>query len=61
MILFKKLRSKLCIKLMTKAQKEMISLSAQLTIDYTNNRKFRREMDTLGFGKHIRDAIKAWD
>ena len=61
MKLFKKLQSKLCMMLMTKAQKEMISISAQLTIDYTQNRKFRREMDTLGFGKHIKDAIKAWD
>lgn len=61
MKLFNKLRSKLCVKLMTKAQKEMISLSANLTIHYTNNRKFRREMDALGFGKHIREAIKAWD
>lgn len=61
MTLFKKLRSKLCVKLMTKAQKEMISISAQLTIDYTNNRKFRREMDALGFGQNIRNAIKSWD
>ena len=61
MKIFRKLRSKLCMKLMTKAQKEMISLSAQLTIHYTENRKFRREMDQIGFGTHIRNAIKAWD
>ena len=61
MKLFKKLRSKLGIMLMTKAQKEMISLSANLTIHYTNNRKFRREMDSLGFGQNIRNAIKSWD
>jgi hypothetical protein len=48
------------MKLMSKAQKEMISLSAQLTIHYTENRKFRREMYSIGFGTHIRNAIKAW-
>ena len=57
----KKLRGKLCLKLMSKAQKEMISLSAQMTIHYTENRKFRREMDSIGFGTHIRNSIKAWD
>ena len=46
---------------MTKAQKEMISISSKITIHYIGNIKFRREMNTLGFGKHIRDAIKAWD
>ena len=61
MKLFKKLRGKLCMKLMSKAQKEMISLSAQMTIHYTENRKFRREMDSIGFGTHIRNSIKAWD
>ena len=61
MKLFKKLRAKLCFKLMSKAQKEMISLSAQMTIHYTENRKFRREMDSIGFGTHIRNSIKAWD
>jgi hypothetical protein len=49
------------MKLMSKAQKEMIILSVQLTIHYTENRKFRREMDAIGFGTHIRNSIKAWD
>ncbi len=61
MKIFRKLRSKLCMKLMSKAQKEMIILSVQLTIHYTENRKFRREMDAIGFGTHIRNSIKAWD
>jgi hypothetical protein len=61
MKLFNKLRAKLCLKLMSKAQKEMISLSAQMTIHYTESRKFRREMDSIGFGTHIRNSIKAWD
>jgi hypothetical protein len=61
MKIFRKLRSKLCMKLMSKAQKEMISISVQLTIHYTENRKFRREMDAIGFGTHIRNSIKSWD
>ena len=61
MKLFKKLRAKLCMKLMTKAQKEMMSISSKITIHYIGNRKFRREMNEMGFGEHIKNAIKAWD
>ena len=49
------------MKLMTKVQKEMISISSKITIHYIGNRKFRREMNEMGFGEHIKNAIKAWD
>lgn len=56
-----RLKRKLKYLFLTDTEKKMMSLSAKITDEYINNRKFRRLIIKCGFDKTINQMLSEWD
>jgi len=55
-----KLKRKLKYLFLTDTEKRMMSLSAKITDEYIQNRKFRRLIIKCGFDETIEKMLKEW-